>query len=66
MFIAQSSAELISAKTRRRSTTSRSFGSPATHFGLALALTHNRLAHGLGLVLLTVWLFLGYWNYRIA
>ena len=34
--------------------------------GLALAMTRNRIAHGLGLILLIVWLFLGYWNYRIA
>ena len=34
--------------------------------GLALALTRNRMAHGLGLLLLVVWLFSGYWNYQIS
>lgn len=34
--------------------------------GIALALTRNRVAHGLGLIVLIAWLFLGYWNYRIA
>jgi hypothetical protein len=33
---------------------------------VALAVTRNRFAHGLGLILLITWLFLGSWNYRIT
>lgn len=34
--------------------------------GIGLALTRNRLVQGLGLMLLIVWLFVGYWSYRIT
>ena len=34
--------------------------------GIGLALTRNRLVQGVGLTLLIVWLFIGYWNYQIT
>lgn len=48
----------------------RSFGptGPALPLvvGIGLALTRNRWVQGAGLVLLIVWLFVGYWNYTIG
>jgi hypothetical protein len=34
--------------------------------GVLMAATRNRIAQGAGLLLLIVWLFVGYWNYTIS
>ena len=34
--------------------------------GIGLALTRNRIVQGIGLTLLIVWLFVGYWSYQIT